>query len=74
MRLPGIKIPYICIEAATASGPLKCGTSALTRKWVLAWDTMVDLVYCRGTRDITCIHNPYAHGIHNDVIELCNVY
>ena len=42
--LPGIKIPYVCIEAATVrSGPLKCGTWALTREWVLAWDTTVGM-------------------------------
>ena len=27
-HLPGIKIPYVCIEAATVSGPLKCSYSS----------------------------------------------
>ena len=36
-RLPGIKIPYVYIEAATAA----CGTWALTHERVLAWDTAV---------------------------------
>ena len=35
-RLPGIKIPYVCIEGATL---------ALTREWALARDTMV-VAFC----------------------------
>ena len=41
--LPGIKILYVCIEAATYTlhDPLKCGTWVLTQEWALARDTTV---------------------------------
>ena len=45
-RLPGIKIPYVCIEAATLARPLKCGTWVLTREWALTQDTMYGTSVC----------------------------
>ena len=45
-RLPGIKIPYACIEAATVTlWNAVHGHLALTREWVLAWDTTVYVKY-----------------------------